>query len=150
MNTFATSKKEIISQDAARTVFGLVAPELGQIEMEFERQVQSNIEVIRYLGEYLRSSGGKRVRPALVVLTSYAVGGRGDTENVIRMATVMEMLHTATLVHDDILDNADTRRNRPSVNAKFGNQAAVLMGDCCICPRLKHPSANDLSISSKF
>jgi octaprenyl-diphosphate synthase len=129
MNTFATSKKEIITQDAARSVFGLVASELGQIEMEFERQVQSNIEVIRYLGDYLRSSGGKRVRPALVVLTSYAVGGQGDTENVVRMATVMEMLHTATLVHDDIIDNADTRRNRPSVNAKFGNQAAVLMGD---------------------
>jgi octaprenyl-diphosphate synthase len=129
MNTFATSKKEIISNEAAKTVFGLVAPELSQIETEFARQVQSNIEVIRYLGDYLRSSGGKRVRPALVVLTSYAVEGRGDTENVIRMATVMEMLHTATLVHDDIIDNAAVRRNRPSVNAKFGNQAAVLMGD---------------------
>jgi len=129
VQSFASTKNEIITSDAARTVFGLVASELAQIETEFERQVQSNIEVIRYLGDYLRSSGGKRVRPALVVLMSYAVGGRGDSENVIRMATVMEMLHTATLVHDDIIDNADTRRNRPSVNAKFGSQAAVLMGD---------------------
>ncbi len=129
VQSFASTKKEIISSDAAHKVFGLVAGELAQIETEFERQVQSNIEVIRYLGDYLRSSGGKRVRPALVVLMSCAVGGRGDSENVIRMATVMEMLHTATLVHDDIIDNAETRRNRPSVNAKFGNQAAVLMGD---------------------
>jgi octaprenyl-diphosphate synthase len=85
--------------------------------------------VINYLGDYLRASGGKRVRPALLILTNYAVGGTGRNDNVIRLATVMEMLHTATLVHDDIIDNADLRRNRASVNARFGNQAAVLMGD---------------------
>ena len=85
--------------------------------------------MINYLGDYLRASGGKRVRPALLVLANYAVGGTGRNDNVIRLATVMEMLHTATLVHDDIIDNADLRRSRPSVNARFGNQAAVLMGD---------------------
>jgi octaprenyl-diphosphate synthase len=62
-------------------------------------------------------------------MACYAVGGDGSKENSVRMATVMEMLHTATLVHDDIIDNADTRRNRASVNARFGNQTAVLMGD---------------------
>ena len=62
-------------------------------------------------------------------LSTYAVGGDGLRENAIRLATVMEMLHTATLVHDDIIDNADLRRSRASVNARFGNQAAVLMGD---------------------
>jgi octaprenyl-diphosphate synthase len=77
----------------------------------------------------LRSSGGKRVRPALLILSNYAAGGKGGGENVIRLATVMEMLHTATLVHDDIIDNADLRRNRASVNSRFGNQTAVLMGD---------------------
>jgi octaprenyl-diphosphate synthase len=81
------------------------------------------------LGDYLRASGGKRVRPALLLLSNCASGGNAASENVIRLATVMEMLHTATLVHDDIIDNADTRRNRVSVNARFGNQAAVLMGD---------------------
>ncbi|HQU85399.1 MAG TPA: polyprenyl synthetase family protein, partial [Pyrinomonadaceae bacterium] len=80
-------------------------------------------------GDYLRASGGKRVRPALLLLSNYAVGGTASNENVIRLATVMEMLHTATLVHDDIIDNANTRRNRASVNARFGNQSAVLMGD---------------------
>src|SRR5207237_704246 len=77
----------------------------------------------------LRAAGGKRLRPALLVMSNYAVGGNGSDDNVIRLAAVMEMLHTATLVHDDIIDNADVRRNRASVNARFGNQTAVLMGD---------------------
>jgi octaprenyl-diphosphate synthase len=113
----------------ARRIFSLIKNELTLVEAEFERQASSNIQVIGYLGDYLRASGGKRVRPSLLLLSNYAVGGVASNENVIRLATVMEMLHTATLVHDDIIDNADTRRNRPSVNARFGNQTAVLMGD---------------------
>jgi octaprenyl-diphosphate synthase len=100
-----------------------------QVELEFERQARSNVQVIDYLGEYLRASGGKRVRPALTILANYAVGGDGSRYNSIRMATVMEFLHTATLVHDDIIDKADTRRKRPTVNALYGNETAVLMGD---------------------
>ncbi len=85
--------------------------------------------MIAYLADYLRKSGGKRVRPALTILSNYAVGGEGNRYNSIRMATVMEFLHTATLVHDDIIDKADTRRNRPTVNALYGNETAVLLGD---------------------
>ena len=85
--------------------------------------------MVNYLGDYLRASGGKRVRPALLILACGACGGVTSGKNVISLATVMEMLHTATLVHDDIIDNADLRRNRASVNARFGNQTAVLMGD---------------------
>ncbi len=129
MQTFATAKKELLPQVAAQKIFGLIKPEMALVEEEFERQASSNIQVINYLGDYLRASGGKRVRPALLILINHAICGRGDSENVIRLATVMEMLHTATLVHDDIIDNADIRRNRPSVNARFGNQTAVLMGD---------------------
>ena len=129
MQTFATSKKELLPNATARKIFGLVGGELALVEAEFERQARSNIQVINYLGDYLRASGGKRVRPALLVLTNYGVGGEGSADNVIRLATVMEMLHTATLVHDDIIDNADVRRNRASINARFGNQTAVLMGD---------------------
>src|SRR6266480_3750178 len=114
---------------SARRIFSLISSELGEVELEFERQARSNIQVIAYIGNYLRSSGGKRVRPALTILSNYAVGGDGARYNSIRMATVMEFLHTATLVHDDIIDNAETRRNRPSVNNEFGNQTAVLMGD---------------------
>lgn len=114
---------------SARRIFSVIANELQQVEIEFERQARSNVQVIAYLGEYLRASGGKRVRPALTILANYAVGGDGARYNSIRMATVMEFLHTATLVHDDIIDKADTRRNRPTVNALYGNETAVLMGD---------------------
>jgi octaprenyl-diphosphate synthase len=116
-------------QVSARRIFNLIAQELAQVEIEFERQARSNIQVIAYLGDYLRASGGKRVRPALTILANYAVGGAAARYNSIRMAAVMEFLHTATLVHDDIIDNAEMRRNRPSINSRFGNQTAVLMGD---------------------
>jgi octaprenyl-diphosphate synthase len=113
----------------AKRIFSIVATELQQVEVEFERQARSNVQVIAYLADYLRESGGKRVRPALTILSNYAVGGDGSRYNSIRMATVMEFLHTATLVHDDIIDSAATRRNRPTVNALYGNETAVLMGD---------------------
>ncbi|HKU77381.1 MAG TPA: polyprenyl synthetase family protein [Pyrinomonadaceae bacterium] len=117
------------AQISARKIFSIIANDLAQVELEFERQARSNVQVIEYLGEYLRASGGKRVRPALTILSNYAVGGDGARYNSIRMATVMEFLHTATLVHDDIIDKADTRRKRPTVNALYGNETAVLMGD---------------------
>ncbi|HET6978597.1 MAG TPA: polyprenyl synthetase family protein [Pyrinomonadaceae bacterium] len=117
------------AQISARRIFSVIASDLAQVELEFERQARSNVQVIEYLGEYLRASGGKRVRPALTILANYAVGGDGGRHNSIRMATVMEFLHTATLVHDDIIDKADTRRKRPTVNALYGNETAVLMGD---------------------
>ena len=116
-------------RQTAKRIFDLVSPELDLVEEEFERQARSNIQVIAYIGEYLRRSGGKRVRPALTILSNYAVGGDGSNYGSIRMATVMEFLHTATLVHDDVIDRAATRRNRPSINSEFGNQTAVLMGD---------------------
>lgn len=125
-NTLTLDEEAKIS---ARRIFSLVSNELQQVEIEFERQARSNVQVIDYLGEYLRASGGKRVRPALTILANYAVGGDGARYNSIRMATVMEFLHTATLVHDDIIDHADTRRNRPTINALYGNETAVLMGD---------------------
>src|SRR5829696_876012 len=125
-HTIALDEEARIS---ARRIFSIIANELMQVEVEFERQARSNVQVIDYLGEYLRASGGKRVRPALAILSNYAVGGDGSRYNSIRMATVMEFLHTATLVHDDIIDKADTRRKRPTVNALYGNETAVLMGD---------------------
>lgn len=116
-------------QREASNAFALIGAELALVEKELARQLSSQIQVIDYLGEYIQAGGGKRVRPALLLLSNYTVGGKASDANVIRLASVMEMLHAATLVHDDIIDNAAMRRNRPSVNAKFGNQAAVLMGD---------------------
>lgn len=129
MQTFSPTSAQLDPRLAARKVFALISGELQAVEKEFEAQARSNVQVIAFLGDYLRASGGKRVRPALNILSNYATGGDGSNSNAVRMATVMEFLHTATLVHDDIIDNADTRRNRASVNARFGNQAAVLMGD---------------------
>ena len=129
--TTATGQTALLEevQLTAKRIFDLISPELLLVEEEFERQARSNIQVIAYIGEYLRRSGGKRVRPALTILSNYAVGGDGSNYGSIRMATVMEFLHTATLVHDDVIDSAETRRNRPSINSEFGNQTAVLMGD---------------------
>src|SRR5918997_127255 len=129
MQTFGNTAAVEEAQLTARRVFSLVAPELALVEEEFERQARSNVQVVSYIGDYLRASGGKRVRPALTLLSTLAAGGDASRPNVVRMATVMEMPHTATLVHDDIIDNAELRRNRPSVNSRFGNQTAVLMGD---------------------
>jgi octaprenyl-diphosphate synthase len=129
MQTFSPKLALQNTASTARKIFSSIKTELALVEAEFERQASSNIQVINYLGDYLRASGGKRVRPALLILSAYAVGGNAKTDNVIRLAVVMEMLHTATLVHDDIIDNADTRRNRTTINARFGNQSAVLMGD---------------------
>src|SRR5262249_1747613 len=106
-----SSMLEEVSLSAQR-IFSLVSDDLNQGEYDFERQARSNVQVISYIGNYLRSSGGKRVRPALTILSNYSVGGDGSRYNSIRMATVMEFLHTATLVHDDIIDEAETRRNR--------------------------------------
>ena len=117
------------AQLSAKRIFDAISTELLLVEAEFERQARSNIQVIAYIGDYLRRSGGKRVRPALTILANHAVGGDGSNQSSIRMATVMEFLHTATLVHDDVIDKAATRRNRPSINSEFGNQTAVLMGD---------------------
>ena len=129
--TIATGQTALLEevQLTAKRIFDLISPELLLVEEEFERQARSNIQVIAYIGEHLRRSGGKRVRPALTILSDYAVGGDGRNESAVRMATVMEFLHTATLVHDDVIDKAETRRNRPSINSEFGNQTAVLMGD---------------------
>src|SRR5438132_6686164 len=93
-------------QLSAKRIFDVISSELGLVEAEFERQARSNIQVIAYIGNYLRASGGKRVRPALTILSNYAVGGDGARYNSIRMATVMEFPHTATVLHDDIIDGA--------------------------------------------
>jgi octaprenyl-diphosphate synthase len=109
-------------------IFMLVRRELGLVEMEFERLVSDASPSVASIGLYLHEGGGKRVRPALLLLASKLISGEATT-SAIRMATVMEMLHSATLVHDDIIDDARVRRGRASVNAKWGNDLTVLIGD---------------------
>jgi octaprenyl-diphosphate synthase len=127
MTQAATNSQQTLEQ-IARRVFGPIQEELVEVEHEFMRQLRSNIHIISQIGEYLHNGGGKRIRPALLLLAN-RLFDRPVTQSVIRLATVVECLHTATLVHDDIIDDAELRRGRPSVNRVWGNEITVLMGD---------------------
>jgi octaprenyl-diphosphate synthase len=116
-----------ISIATAAEVFDLLRDDLAAIEQEFARQSASPVEVITDIAQYLIAGGGKRIRPLLLLLSSKALGCTSQSR--IRLGAVVEMLHTATLVHDDIIDEADTRRGRPSSNTTWGNAKCVLAGD---------------------
>ncbi len=111
----------------AKEVFDLLRDDLLAIEREFERDAVSGVTVITEIGEYLREGGGKRIRPALLLLAAKLCGYEG--QGAIRLGSVVEIVHTATLVHDDIIDEALTRRGRPSANTQWGNSKCVLAGD---------------------
>jgi octaprenyl-diphosphate synthase len=110
-----------------REIFELVRADLRKVEDEFCRQIVSSVSPITAIGQYLAVSGGKRLRPALVLLGAKLYGYEGDA--AIRMGAVVELIHTATLIHDDIIDEAATRRGRPSTNSRWGNHTSVLAGD---------------------
>src|SRR5262244_509898 len=111
----------------AKEFFELLREDLAAIEREFGRDTVSGVEAITEIGEYLRNGGGKRIRPALLLLSSklFNYEGRG----AVRLGAVVEIIHTATLVHDDIIDEAQTRRGRPAANTQWGNSKCVLAGD---------------------
>jgi octaprenyl-diphosphate synthase len=111
----------------AKEVFDLLHDDLRAIEREFGGGTVSSVAAITEISEYLREGGGKRIRPSLLLLSAKAQGYSGDA--MIRLGAVVEMVHTATLVHDDIIDAADTRRGRPSANTTWGNAKCVLAGD---------------------
>src|SRR5437016_68481 len=108
-------------------VFELLRDDLAAIEREFGRDTVSNVSAITDIGEYLREGGGKRIRPALLLLSSKLFNYRG--RGAVRLGAVVEIIHTATLVHDDIIDEAQTRRGRPAANTQWGNSKCVLAGD---------------------
>jgi octaprenyl-diphosphate synthase len=116
-----------LSIATAGEVFDLLKPDLAAIELEFARQAGSQVAVVTDIANYLISGGGKRIRPLLLLLSAKALDSDSDAR--IRMGAVVEMLHTATLVHDDIIDEASTRRGRPSSNTTWGNAKCVLAGD---------------------
>ena len=116
-----------ISIATADEVIDLLRDDLAAIEREFASQSDSPVALITDIAQYLIAGGGKRIRPLLLLLSSKALGCA--THSRIRLGAVVEMLHTATLVHDDIIDEADTRRGRPSSNTTWGNAKCVLAGD---------------------
>ena len=118
---------ESLSISTAAEVFDLVRDDLGAVEVEFSRQCASPVAVVTEIASYLMAGGGKRIRPMLLLLSAKACGSHSEAR--LRLGAVVEMLHTATLVHDDIIDEASTRRGRPSPNTTWGNDKCVLAGD---------------------
>jgi octaprenyl-diphosphate synthase len=112
---------------SAKEVFELLREDLAAIEREFGRDTVSSVRAITEIGEYLRGGGGKRIRPALLLLSAKLFPH--DERSAVRLGAVVEIIHTATLVHDDIIDEAKTRRGRPAANTQWGNSKCVLAGD---------------------
>jgi octaprenyl-diphosphate synthase len=110
-----------------RQVFGPVLDRLEEVEAFFEREFDDAQPMVRDVVTYVLGSGGKRLRPALVLLVSRMLGYKGERD--VRYAAVVEMIHTATLIHDDIIDGSDLRRGYPTANNTWGNQTTVLVGD---------------------
>src|ERR1700761_482492 len=111
----------------AKEVFDLLRDDLSAIETELVREAVSQVGAITEIADYLREGGGKRIRPSLLLLAAKSLGYHGH--GMVRLGAVVEMVHTATLVHDDIIDGADPRRGRPSANTTWGNSKCVLAGD---------------------
>jgi len=110
-----------------KEIFDLIHDDLTRVEKEISLETVASVEVVTQIGQYLQESGGKRLRPSLLLLASKLIGDGG--ESAIRLGAVVEIIHAATLVHDDVIDDARTRRGRPSANVRWGNHTSVLAGD---------------------
>lgn len=111
----------------AREILQLVEKDMRRVEEVMRLESVASVDAISAINRHIQASGGKRLRPTLVLLSTQLFGALNDT--AISMAAVVEMIHTATLVHDDVIDAAETRRGKPSTNALWGNQTSVLAGD---------------------
>jgi octaprenyl-diphosphate synthase len=111
----------------AREIFDLIQDDLEQVEKKITAESVASVDAVTAIGQYLQSAGGKRLRPALLLLSAKLAGDCGPT--AIQLGAVVELIHAATLVHDDVIDAAETRRGRPSTNVKWGNHTCVLAGD---------------------
>jgi len=117
-----------LGQDlTAREIFDLIQDELEQVEKKIGAESVASADAVTAIGQYLQSAGGKRLRPALLLLAAKVAGNGGAS--AVRLGAVVELIHTATLVHDDVIDAAEMRRGRPSSNIKWGNHTCVLGGD---------------------
>jgi octaprenyl-diphosphate synthase len=121
-----TAQKAAVSTDLTQ-IFGPIREDLEAVEREFVQHIQSRVALIPEMGRYIQKSGGKRVRPAVLLMAARLSGYSGD--RAVLYASVVEFIHTATLVHDDIIDGADLRRGRLAVHSRWGNDITVLLGD---------------------
>ena len=114
---------------SAREIFDLIQDDLEQVEKRITAESVASVDAVTAIGQYLQSSGGKRLRPALLLLVRQAGDGDGAAARPFNWARWWRLIHAATLVHDDVIDAAETRRGRPSTNVKWGNHTCVLAGD---------------------
>lgn len=108
-------------------IIALTADDMAAVNQKIQKQLTSDVSLINQLGYYIISGGGKRIRPMIAVLTGRALGYDGDKH--IQVAALIEFIHTATLLHDDVVDESDMRRGKQTANEVFGNAASVLVGD---------------------
>jgi octaprenyl-diphosphate synthase len=119
--------RSVIALLTVKEIFDLVRDDLVLVEQELSRQSAAAYQPVGEITSYLLGGGGKRLRPALLLLANAFAGE--NRPGAIRLAAVVELLHSATLIHDDVIDSADTRRGRPSANSRWGNHRSVLAGD---------------------
>jgi octaprenyl-diphosphate synthase len=112
---------------ALSQIFEPVRADLERVDREFARHVESQVSLIPTIGKYIQTSGGKRIRPAVLLMAARLAGYKGD--RAVLYAAVIEFIHTATLVHDDIIDDSELRRGRLAVHSRWGNDITVLLGD---------------------
>jgi octaprenyl-diphosphate synthase len=117
--------------DSLDEISRLFEEELSRVEVEIQKNLQSQVPSVTQVAQHIVMSGGKRLRPILCILTAKSLNYSG--ERVIGLATAIEYIHTATLLHDDVIDNAQLRRGRPSCNAIWDNKTSVLVGDFLYC-----------------
>jgi octaprenyl-diphosphate synthase len=110
-----------------RNVLAPVAADMQAVDAVIRERLNSDVALINSISEYIVGAGGKRLRPAVLLLVARALGYRGTAH--VLLAAVVEFIHTATLLHDDVVDESDLRRGRATANARFGNAASVLVGD---------------------
>jgi len=122
------ARRKSIALLTAKEIFDLVRDDLALVEDELARQSDTAFPDVSEIAAYLLGGGGKRLRPALLLISSRLIGN-GTTSSAVQLGAVVELIHAATLVHDDVIDAAQTRRGRPSSNVKWGNHTCVLAGD---------------------
>jgi octaprenyl-diphosphate synthase len=127
----------------------IIADELRLVEMALRRAVASDVSLLSQAGECILSSGGKRLRPRIALLSYKAAGGE-DTSQAVPLAAAVELLHTASLIHDDINDRSDMRRGEVSVNAQWGNGLALLIGDFVFVKLLSLAAGFDTNVFRVF
>ena len=112
-----------------QSIFTPISADMQSLNEVIRTRLSSDVALINQISAYIIEAGGKRIRPALLLLTSQAIANGAPIHHHLDMAAVVEFIHTATLLHDDVVDESNLRRGRATANAAFGNAASVLVGD---------------------